>query len=139
MFFSKLVPTLVYPLGLASLLILLGLFLTRRPGLQRAVLVLALVLLWIGGNRWVALGLARSLEQQFPAPEPIPQAEVAVVLGGGTETAELPRKMVDVNSAGDRLLEAASLYREGKVRRILVSGGLLDWEPRSIYTRPRYV
>lgn len=130
-FISKLMPTLVYPLGLASLLILFALFLTRRPKLQRGVLVLAFVLLWIGGNRWVANSLARSLEQRYPAPDLVPLAEVVVVLGGGTDPLESPRRMVDINSAGDRLLAAASLYRQGKVKHILVSGGLLEWEQRS--------
>ena len=130
-FLSKLLPSLVYPLGLASLLILGSIFLSRRARLQRILLAVALALLWIGGNRWVAHGLARSLEWRYAAPDPVPQAEAIVVLGGGTDPAEAPRRMIEVNSAGDRLIYAYRLYREGKASIILVSGGLLDWDQRS--------
>ena len=54
-YLSKILPPLVYPLGLACLLIVVALIL-RRPRLRTALLLLALALLLIGGNRWVALG-----------------------------------------------------------------------------------
>ena len=129
-FLSKLLPILVYPLGLACLLILLAVFLRGRARLQRAALLAALLLLWVGGNRWAAAGLARSLESRYPAPDPIPEAPAIVLMGGGTEIHEAPRAMVEVNSAGDRVIYAARLYREGKAEHILVSGGYLNWEPR---------
>jgi len=129
-FFSKFLPALVYPLGLACLLILLAIFLRSRARLQRAALLAALLLLWVGGNRWAAAGLARSLESRYPAPDPVPDAPAIVLLGGGTETYEAPRAMVEVNSAGDRVIYAARLYREGKAEHILVSGGHLEWERR---------
>ena len=91
-------------------------------------LILALLILWSSSNRWVALGLARSLEQRYRAPVEIPQMEVAVLLGGGTLPSEPPRQMVELNGSGDRVLYAAWLYQQGKVEHILLSGGLLDWE-----------
>lgn len=130
-FFSKLLPALVYPLGLACVLVLLALFLTGRKRVQRILLVGALLLLWVGGNRWVAAGLAHSLERRYPPPDPLPAAQAIVVLGGGTESPEAPRPMVEVNSAGDRVIYAARLYREGKADHLLVSGGNLDWERRA--------
>ncbi len=129
-FASKLLPALVYPLGLASFLIILSLFLTRREKLQRMLLILSVALLWLGGNRWVSYALARSLEQRYPRPGEIPNAEILVLLGGGTNAPEAPRELVEVNSAGDRVIYAAHLYREEMARQILVSGGLLDWESR---------
>jgi len=119
---------MVYPLGLACVLILLAIFLQRQANTQRAVLILALALLWVGGNRWTAAVLTRSLEWRYTAPDPIPQVEVLVVLGGGTSPAEPPRPIVEVNGAGDRVIYAAWLYREGKAKSILVSGGILNWD-----------
>jgi uncharacterized SAM-binding protein YcdF (DUF218 family) len=127
-FLSKLLPTLIYPLGLASLMMIVALILRRWLRLQSLILVLALLLLWLGGNRWVANGLALSLESQYRAPDPVPKAEVLVVLGGGTNPAESPRQMVELNGAGDRVLDAVRLYREGKAKYILASGGVLEWE-----------
>lgn len=125
-FLSKLLPLLIYPLGLACIFILLALAL-RRVDRQRTALIAALLCLWLGGNRWVALALARSLEYRYLPPDPVPQAEVIVLLGGGTETWDAPRPMPEISSAGDRVLYAASLYRQGAAPYILVSGGLLDW------------
>ena len=130
---SKFLPPLVYPLGLACLLIAAALWLRARPrsrvprGLRTAALVVALALLWLGGNRLVAMSLLRSLEWRYlPSPELraySERAEVIVVLGGGTRTFEDPRPSSEVNEAGDRLLYAAQLYRRGVAPRIVLSGG----------------
>jgi uncharacterized SAM-binding protein YcdF (DUF218 family) len=130
-FLSKFLPPFVYPLGLIGLLILLALFLEKRSRLQRIILILALVCLLLAGNSWVATTLARSLEWRYLPPDPVPQADVMIVLGGGTEAAEPPRPIVEVNGAGDRLIYAAWLYKQGKAQHILVSGGLLDWTIKS--------
>ncbi|MBN1145847.1 MAG: YdcF family protein [Anaerolineales bacterium] len=131
LFLSKLLPPLVYPVGLACVLIALALFLAPRraprAGLQRAVLALALTCLLLGGNGWVATGLARSLEWRCLPPEPLPQAEAIVLLGGSTLPALAPRPMVEISGAGDRVLYAAWLYKQGLAARILLSGGVLDW------------
>lgn len=131
-FFSKLLPGLVYPLGLACLLIVAALLLRRRLGWQRLALLLAVLLLWLGGNRWVAFGLARSLEWRYLPPAEIPVAEAIVLLGGGTQTQEYPRLQTEVNEGGDRVILAAWLYRQGKAPVVLASGGLLDWSPRHV-------
>src|SRR5512139_2907908 len=106
-YLSKLLPILVYPLGLGCLLLLAGLLLYRRPRLQRAALILALLVLWAGGNRFVALALTRSLEWRYRPPTDLPQADVIVVLGGATSSQEPPRPLVEVNGAGDRVIYAA--------------------------------
>ncbi len=126
-YLSKLLPIFVYPLGLGCLLLLAGLLLYRQPRLQRAALILALLVLWAGGNRFVALGLARSLEWRYLPQADLPQAEAIVVLGGGTASQEPPRPLVEVNGAGDRVIYAAYLYRQGSAPYLLLSGGNIDW------------
>jgi uncharacterized SAM-binding protein YcdF (DUF218 family) len=133
-FLSKLLPPLVYPLGLACVLIVLALLLHRRVGWQRAALILALLVLFAGGNRWVAMGLARSLERRYLPPASLPATGAIVVLGGGTASPETPRPIPEVNSAGDRVIYAAWLYQQEKAPAILASGGLLDWTP--LHTTP---
>jgi uncharacterized SAM-binding protein YcdF (DUF218 family) len=124
---SKFLPPLVYPLGLACLLIAVTLWLRERPRLRTAALVTALALLWLGGNRLVAMSLMRSLEWRYlPGPglrAYDERAEVIVVLGGGTRAPAYPRLYSEVNEAGDRLLYAARLYRRGVAPLILLSGG----------------
>ncbi len=126
-FLSKFLPLLVYPIGLASILILFALILSEKRRARNAFLGLALLLLWVGGNRWVSSSLVRSLETRITPPEIIPSADVIVVLGGGTESYGPPRAAVELNGAGDRVLYAARLYREGIAPRLLLSGGNITW------------
>ena len=113
--------------GLAMLLILAGLVLYRRKRLQRISLILAILLLWAFSNRWVAMALARSLEWRYRPPPDLPQADVIVVLGGATSSQEPPRPLVEVNGAGDRVIYAAYLYKQGVAPYLLLSGGNIDW------------
>ena len=89
--------------------------------------MLALVVLWLGSTRWIALGMVRSLEWRYLPMTQMPSADAIVLLGGGTESAEYPRQTVELNSSGDRVLYAAWLYKQGKAPHILLSGGLIDW------------
>ena len=126
-YLSKLLPLLVYPLGLSCIVLILALALKKRPKWRQGLLIGILLLLWLASNRWVSFALARSLEwQNLPSDTP-PQAEVIVLLGGGTESADYPRPMTEVNSAGDRVLYAAQLYKDGAAPVLLVSGGNLEF------------
>ncbi len=126
-FLSKFLPLLVYPLGLACIFIILALVLSKHPRMRSAALWVALLVLWISGNRWVSSSLTRSLETRYLAPETIPAVEAIVVLGGGTESSGPPRSGVEINGAGDRLLQAVRLYREGVAPKIYLSGGNITW------------
>ena len=82
LFLSKLLPIVVYPLGLA---IALGLFaLVRKGRIGRAALAMALVVLWGASMPVSSNWLLGQLEAEYP-PVPIetlPHADVAIVLGG---------------------------------------------------------
>jgi uncharacterized SAM-binding protein YcdF (DUF218 family) len=126
-FLSKFLPLLVYPLGLSFFLVLFGLTIRRRTKWAGASLVSALVVIWMGSNPWVSFTLARSLEWRYLPPAEMPDAEVIVVLGGGTESKLYPRPSVEVTGAGDRVLYAAQLYKQGVAKHILLSGGYITW------------
>lgn len=126
-FLSKILPPLIYPLGLACILLALALVFYGRKRWVRVALWLSFLLLWLGGNRLVAYQLARWLEWQYLPLKDVPEVEVMVVLGGGTLAANPPRVMAEVNGAGDRLIYAAQLYREGKAQKLLLSGGGIEW------------
>ncbi|MEM5776092.1 MAG: YdcF family protein, partial [Anaerolineaceae bacterium] len=59
-FLSKLLPILVYPVGISCLILILALLLRNRERLRTALIVAVVLILWLAGNRWVALTLARS-------------------------------------------------------------------------------
>jgi uncharacterized SAM-binding protein YcdF (DUF218 family) len=126
LYLSKILPPFIYPLGLVCLLILLAIVI-RRTKWQVPVLVAALALLFLGSNRLVALGLASSLEWRYLPQQPLPKADVIVVLGGGTQSQQYPRQTVEVDGAGDRVIYVASLYHQGVADHLLLSGGQIDW------------
>jgi len=121
---SKLLPLLVMPLGLALLLQLLGLAGRGRrwgPWLSLG----GVAVLWLASTPLVSRQMIRALENRGAAltPSPLPRADAVVVLGGGLRPALPPRRGVEVNEAGDRLLTGVQLIREGKARRLVLSGG----------------
>lgn len=124
---SKLLPLFVYPLGLACLLIFIALLVNYNRKTSTILILLALTILWLSGTSGFSNFLARSLELQHLPPKDVPSGQVLVVLGGGTEPAASPRSTVEVNGAGDRVLYAAQLYKQGKVTHILLSGGEIEW------------
>ncbi|MEO1589659.1 MAG: YdcF family protein [Cyanobacteria bacterium J06632_22] len=127
-FLSKLLPLLVYPLGLTCLLLVLALVLMgKRPGWTRGAIATALALLFLSSNQWVAIQVVKSLEWQYRPLQPMPTADVIVVLGGSTYAAEAPRPWVEVNEAGDRVLYGVRLYQQQKAPLLLFSGGRIDW------------
>ena len=126
-FLSKFLPLLVYPVGLVGFLIIAGLLIRDRKRLRNGLLITAILILWIGGNHWVSFWLARSLESQYLPLKNIPTADAIVVLGGATEPAQFPRSTVELNSAGDRVIYSAELYKQGKAPNILLSGGSISW------------
>jgi len=127
-FLSKFLPVLVYPIGLACILLIISLFMRERRRAETILVLTALVVLWVGGNRWVSMSLTRSLEWQYLPPTDAPNVDAIVVLGGSTDAAQYPRPLVDINSAGDRILYAANLFKQGKAPYILLSGGNIQWQ-----------
>jgi uncharacterized SAM-binding protein YcdF (DUF218 family) len=126
-FLSKLLPLFAYPLGIACILLLVALAYRKNTRTCSSLIIAALAVLWLSSTTGFSNLLARSLEWRYPSPQEIPSADVIVVLGGGTEPAANPRPTVEVNGAGDRVLYAASLYKNGKADHILLSGGTIAW------------
>jgi uncharacterized SAM-binding protein YcdF (DUF218 family) len=127
LFLSKFLPLLIYPLGLTCILLVLALSVQRRRSWQTVLIVLTFALLWLGGNRIVTMALVSSLERQYLPPTQLPDKSVVVVLGGGTRAGVAPRPINEVNEAGDRVLYAAWLYKQGKAAHLLLSGGNAPW------------
>jgi uncharacterized SAM-binding protein YcdF (DUF218 family) len=126
-FLSKLLPIFIYPLGLAIGLLVAALLLGRSPRGMRICVLSGLGILLLSGNAWIPSILTRNLEWQYLPPETYPQAEVIVVLGGSTASAQYPRQIVEISSAGDRILYAAHLYHQGVAPNLLLTGGYIPW------------
>jgi uncharacterized SAM-binding protein YcdF (DUF218 family) len=130
MFFylSKIVWFFLQPLNLAILLLLAGLVAGwfGRRSLLRAGAALAFLVLAL--SAWTSLGalMLNPLEERFPRPAAPPaKVDGIVVLGGGLEGAiNLARGGYELNSGGDRFVEAAVLARRYPQAMIVISGGV---------------
>lgn len=127
-FLSKLLPLFVYPAGLTILLLLAAILFWKKRCLAKTLIIMAFLVIFLGGNRWVSMAIVRSLESRFPPYSETGKADVIVVLGGGTDPQQYPRPMVEVNGAGDRMIYAVKLFRDDIADKIILSGGTLDWQ-----------
>jgi uncharacterized SAM-binding protein YcdF (DUF218 family) len=127
LFLSKILPTFAYPLGVALLLALISLLMRRS--VARLLVGLAIVILWVASMPVSANWLMAQLERAYP-PIPIdqlPVADVAIILGGILGQPLPPRTEPDLGDPVDRIIKGWRLYRAGKVKTIIVSGGNLPW------------
>lgn len=129
LFLSKLLPLLIYPLGLSCLLLLLSLFwLWKFPRRSLFAIATALLILFCSSNPLIAATLVKTLEWQYVPLDPVPAAEVIVVLGGSTRPKSPPRPWVEILESGDRVLYGVKLYQEGVAPLLLFSGGRISWK-----------
>ena len=130
---SKVMPLLIYPLGLVCWVFLLSLFtLRKRPLTTTIVLFFAVAYLWLSGTTPVMYAVVGSLERRHVPNGELPTADAIVLLGGATRPAIGPRPEVDLTDEGDRMIRAAQLYRDGKAPLIVASGGRLKWDPEAL-------
>ena len=131
---SKLLPLLLYPLGLGLVLQLLGLATAPKgPGRRRqASLWLSgtgFGLIWVCAMPLTSRQLIWGLEERSAAltPAVLPRADAVVVLGGGLRPALPPRQGVEVAEGGDRLLRGVQLVRRGLAPLLVTSGGRVSF------------
>ncbi|HNQ87852.1 MAG TPA: YdcF family protein [Verrucomicrobiota bacterium] len=130
MFYYKIILLVLQPLGLACILMAAAVLVRKHQTWFRALLGGAIVILWGAGNGWVATGMARLLEWRHLGPEPLPAADVIVIVGGGLAPQLPPRRSIEVDEAGDRTLFAARLYRAGRAPAVLCTSGIVPGSPR---------
>jgi uncharacterized SAM-binding protein YcdF (DUF218 family) len=105
-----------------------GFFLAKSPQRRRRVLGWALVLGLVFSNKGL-MNEAMLWWEHAPVPfvsVPAGKYPVAVVLTGATRTAKSPKDRLYYDRGVDRILYAIRLYREGKVKKILISGAEME-------------
>lgn len=104
--------------------------LARRTGRWRQRwLTAAALLLFLGGNNALFSAALRRWEVPAVPLRALAPADAAVLLTGITANHK-PHDRVYLTQGADRLTNALWLYRAGKVRRIIISGGLATLRPR---------
>src|SRR5262245_37099687 len=113
---EKILTGLILPVSLsltfglvAALLLVLG-----RQRLAGVMFAISLAVLWCFSTPVIGQTLVTTLERQVPLPANYQKADVAILLGGGSD------------SLG-RAFHASRLFRAGQVRLILISAGNVPW------------
>jgi uncharacterized SAM-binding protein YcdF (DUF218 family) len=124
-FFLSKILLLVFEPG-AWLMALLGAaLLARRTGRWRGRwLGAAALVLLVGGNDALLDAALRAWELPAVPLSAVAPADAAVLLTGVTESDRHPHDRVYLKEGADRFTNTLWLYRAGKVRRIIISGGL---------------
>lgn len=128
MFFilSKVFGFFVQPLNFSILLLFAALLATLLRWRKAATASVGAAFLLLAFATWTSLGalMLSPLEDRYPKPEFPERVDGVIVLGGGFEGAiNLARGGYELNSGGDRFVEAAILARRYPAARIVVTGG----------------
>jgi uncharacterized SAM-binding protein YcdF (DUF218 family) len=131
-FLDKLLALAAYPLGLSILLLLLALALSLVGRRFASIFFVAgaLLILWISSTPLASRLLLSSLEE-MNSPKNVSSADVAILLGGMMR-GQNQQNNPDLTDAADRAVEAFRLYRNGRVKHILITGGNLPWSQDSV-------
>lgn len=124
MFFviSQLFSFLVMPLTVCLLLLLGGQFVSNRIW-KRRLQILGVALLYVFSNDFLANLLINRWEPPFKAIVDLPSYEVGIVLSGVTNLSKAAEDRTFFAKGADRATHAMQLYKAGKIKKILVSGG----------------
>jgi uncharacterized SAM-binding protein YcdF (DUF218 family) len=120
---SKVIPALLYPLPLVLLALFVLSWAMSHPGARWTVRVLV-VILWTASTPWAADQLSRWWEVPRGTASTLPPvSDAAIVLGGLSNPQVSTPEHLEFNRAAERITEAVDLWREGRVRNLLITSG----------------
>jgi uncharacterized SAM-binding protein YcdF (DUF218 family) len=124
MFFylSQFLSFLVMPLTIVILLLLSGMAFYKK-GLGKKLLWLGMGLLLFFSNQYLANYAMYLWEPEFKAMNDLPEYEIGIVLTGVTNLNKTAYDRTFFNKGADRATHAMQLYKLGKIKRILITGG----------------
>ena len=121
MFFvlSKILSFLLMPMTWIVLTLLLSFFLKKWAKKLR---ITSIALLFIFGNSFLLHEVSLLWESPITLDVDLKEYETAVVLGGYTYYS-IPNERLTFRESSDRLFQAVRLLEQGKVKRLIISGG----------------
>lgn len=119
--FSKILSFLISPLTWILGLILWGLI-TKLPNRKRFCLILAMIVAYLFSNEFLLNEALRKWEVQPVSFEKTENADYVVVLGGFSNFNKTAARS-QLSPSGDRIWQALQLYKQKKVKKILITGG----------------
>lgn len=142
MFFllSKILDFFVTPLSWVLICFVVSL-LGKNKGRQRKFRIAAVVILMVFTNPWLVSRVIYAWEVPAVNAEKIhPAYDVGIVMGGSMRYFDPDLNRVVYSSSVDRLLQTMQLYHDGKIKKILLSGGsgfvnFQDWKESGLISK----
>ena len=124
MFFviSKILAFLLNPL-IWLIVLLLWALIVKNTRKKKRLLIITLCLTYFFSNSFIVSEIYRLWEVQPVKLEQLDTCDVGVVLGGGMVTYDSRYERHIFRGNTDRILQAVYLYRENRIKKILISGG----------------
>lgn len=119
-FASSLVSIVLSPFNWIIVL-LIGAYFIRKKNLKKTFIILAACLFIVFGNHWLLNVYARTWQPKAVSINSLPVYSCGIVTGGFAS----PDADGDgyFNISSDRFIQAVKLYRLGKIKHLLISGG----------------
>lgn len=110
------------PLTITIILIVAGAFFIKRKW-GKSCLWFGIFLLWFFSNQFIANQAMQVWEPEFKPFNEIKNHEIGIVLTGVTNLSKTAYDRTFFNKGADRITHALQLYQEGKIKKILITGG----------------
>lgn len=144
MFFilSKILRSLLYPTTWIFLLLLFQFFISN-PKIKKKLTIITLLLFFFVSNGFIVTKLISWYETPLTPINKVEVHEIGIVLGGAARIVESDTNRLFLGPSGDRIVQAIQLYKQGKIKKILFSGGAgnLTGEkiPESVIVRKYFI
>lgn len=131
--FSKILPVLLYPLPFLLIVVFVSSFWIKKNAMRWPIRIVV-AFLWLLSTPWMANLASQTWETPRVSRDQLPAvSDVAVVLGGLSDPTVSNPEHLEWSRSAERLTEAVALYREGRVKALLItsgSGDLLNQEDK---------
>lgn len=121
-FLSQIFSFLILPFTIILIIFLTGLILIKKR-IGRKILILGFILLLLFSNRFLSNRVMNIWEPEFVHIDKLPVYEVGIVLTGVTNLNKYAYDRTFFARGADRVTHAIQLYKEGKIKKILITGG----------------
>lgn len=110
------------PLTIISILIVIGALYVKKKWGKRSLWI-GIILLWFFTNQFIANQAMLAWESDFKDFNEIKTHEFGIVLTGVTNLSKTAYDRTFFDKGADRITHALQLYRMGKIKKILITGG----------------
>jgi uncharacterized SAM-binding protein YcdF (DUF218 family) len=119
--FSKLLNFLIHPLTWVFVLLVYALI-TKNDRRRRRLLIILIIGMYVLSNSFIASSAMHAWEVPAVCEDDLQTYDAGIILGG-MMTYDLKLKKYQFMGPVDRLLQALELYKKGKIRKIVFTGG----------------